>query len=90
MWYSAKHWVDAQGVPIKDKLTQPDLFMMIFYPAAIGNPNYQFPDSVVEANAGIKTPTDYYNRATAAAPFQGVYDMLEGAAKVVDIVKKNP
>ncbi len=86
-WYKTKHWLNADGSPIKGKMTQQDLFMTIFYPAAIGNPNYIFPDSVVAANAGIKTPTDYYNKATLYAPFKYLLDL---GTKITDTVKKNP
>jgi hypothetical protein len=88
MWYKTKKWVDVQGVPIKNKLTQPDLFMMIFYPAAIGNPDYVFPASVTAANAGIKTPNDYYNKAILSAPFKALLNLMETTAQIVEVVKK--
>jgi hypothetical protein len=43
--------------------------MTIFYPAAIGKPNFQFPDSVSKANGGIKTPMDYARKALDHPPF---------------------
>ena len=44
-------------------LTQIDLFMIVFYPVSVGNPNYQFPANVVSANNGINTPMAYTERA---------------------------
>lgn len=52
-----------------DNFQQPDLFMTIFYPAAIGKPNFKFPASVSEANGGIKTPMDYARKALDHPPF---------------------
>lgn len=52
-----------------DKFQQPDLFMTIFYPAAIGKPDYQFPAKVQSANGGIKTPMDYAKKALGNPPF---------------------
>lgn len=57
-----------------DKFSQTDLFMMIFYPVSVGNPNYQFPEVVQRANNGIKTPMDYTKFALSAstAPFKNI------------------
>ena len=44
-----------------------DLYMAVFYPLAIGNPQYQFPQNVVQANNGIDTPTEYTYRANRNA-----------------------
>ena len=44
-----------------------DLYMAVFYPAAMGNPNYKFPDNVVKANNGIDTPLEYTRRANRNA-----------------------
>lgn len=56
---------------IKTSYTQTDLFMTIFYPAAVGKPSYQFPAKVSKANGGIQKPEDYANKACAEgkAPF---------------------
>lgn len=52
----------------KGKLTNPvDLYMAVFYPVSIGNPDYQFPAKVVAANNGIDTPREYAERANASA-----------------------
>ena len=40
-----------------------DLYMAIFYPVSIGNPDYQFPSNVVAANNGIQTPRQYAAKA---------------------------
>ena len=44
-----------------------DLYMAVFYPVAIGNPDYQFPPGVVAANNGISTPREYAAKANARA-----------------------
>jgi hypothetical protein len=52
----------------KGALTNPvDLYMAVFYPVSIGNPDYQFPAKVVAANNGIDTPREYANRANSNA-----------------------
>lgn len=56
-----KKYLDENG-KIKPSFTQPDLFMTIFYPVSIGNPDYVFPKNVQEQNGGIKTPKDYTNK----------------------------
>ena len=56
----------------KRSLTQPDFFMLVFYPAAVGNPAYPFPQYVSNANSGVRTPADYlsnvYNKSTPPFP----------------------
>lgn len=54
---------------VPDTFTQGDLFMTIFYPAAINQPNFIFPDKVKNANAGISKPQDYVERALKVAIF---------------------
>ncbi len=54
---------------VNDNFQQPDLFMTIFYPSAIGKPNFQFPPEVSKANGGIKTPMDYARKALDHPPF---------------------
>ena len=44
-----------------------DLYMAVFYPASIGNPNFRFPNSVIQANNGIDTPLEYTKRANRNA-----------------------
>ena len=44
-----------------------DLYMAVFYPAAVGKPNYMFPQNVINANNGIDTPTEYARRANASS-----------------------
>jgi hypothetical protein len=70
----------------KRSLTQPDFFMLVFYPAAVGNPNYQFPTYVSNANSGIRTPAEYftkiYNQSTPpfpeySDPFMTVEDYIQ-------------
>lgn len=54
---------------VPDTFTQGDLFMTIFYPVAVGKPNFSFPDSVKKANAGIAKPYDYVEKNLKAAVF---------------------
>lgn len=44
-----------------------DLYMAVFYPAAMGDPDYQFPSNVVSRNSGISTPREYAERANQSA-----------------------
>jgi hypothetical protein len=64
--FKSRKVLDANN-KVFNNFNQEDLFMSVFYPVAVGNPNYQFPDSVVTANAGIATPKDYTNRALRSA-----------------------
>lgn len=58
---------------IKTSYTQTDLFMTIFYPAAIGKSTtgYKFPASVPANNPGVYKPLDYTTKACSEgkAPF---------------------
>ena len=58
---------------IKNTFTQTDLFMTIFYPAAIGKSTtgYKFPANVPANNPGVYKPNDYTDKACASgkAPF---------------------
>ena len=59
----------------KSRLTsQEDVYMAVFYPVAIGNPDYAFPPIVVAQNNGIRTPRDYTRMANARArlPVSGI------------------
>ena len=63
-----KNHLTAQG-KIPESFTQGDVFMTIFYPVSVGKPNYQFPDSVSSANAGIRKPLDYVEKALKNSVF---------------------
>jgi hypothetical protein len=63
-----KKHLTAQG-KIPESFTQGDVFMTIFYPVSVGKPNYQFPDSVSRANAGIRKPLDYVEKALKNSVF---------------------
>ena len=75
-------WVDKylQGIlkraytngAINPQFKEIDLYMAIFYPVSMFNPNYQFPSNVVAANGGIKTPMDYYNKVMQKAIFKNI------------------
>lgn len=84
--YDQLNWLDKNGNPIKNKASQIDLFMMIFYPVAVGKENYQFPQKVVAANNGIKTPKDYLNKAIQYAPFKKIIEVSVATQKYM---KKN-
>ena len=47
---------------------QSDLFMLIFYPKSVGQPDYIFPDNVQRAN-GVSTPKQYTQKALKNAFF---------------------
>jgi hypothetical protein len=55
---------------VKREYTQTDLFMTIFYPAAVGKPDYVFPSGVQKANGGTRMPIDYTKKACSEfSPF---------------------
>lgn len=70
---ASKGLYDRSSGQVTRRFTQTDLFMMIFYPVAVGNPNYRFPANVVRANNGIDTPKEYVKRALQGAIFKGSY-----------------
>lgn len=56
-------YVEKYFNPYKGRLNSlEDVAMVVFYPAAIGNPDYKFPPEVVRQNNGISTPRDYVNK----------------------------
>jgi hypothetical protein len=55
-------YLDSEG-KIPNTFSQGDIFMTIFYPVSVGKPDFKFPDYVSKANAGIRTPMDYVERA---------------------------
>ncbi len=44
-----------------------DLYMTVFYPKAVGKPDFEFPLAVVIANFGISTPREYAAKADTKA-----------------------
>lgn len=92
-----RHLVNGK---VPDTFTQGDLFMTIFYPVAVGKPDFVFPKKVQVANAGIAKPYDYVQKALKVSlfPLSVVpYTINEFKKKIVDtaqiateVVKKNP
>jgi hypothetical protein len=80
---------------ITDNFTQGDLFMTIFYPVAVGKPNFVFPDSVKRANAGISKPYDYVEKALRVSVFPltlfpyTLDDVKKKFGEVTEFTKKN-
>jgi len=68
-------YVEKYFSPYSGRLkSQEDVYMAVFYPKAIGNPDYPFPSSVTAVNPGIATPRDYVtmaNRKAKLAPYVG-------------------
>jgi hypothetical protein len=65
--------VERYFAPYKGRMnSQEDVYMVVFYPKAIGNPDYKFPASVTKANPGIYTPRDYANMANRRAKIASV------------------
>lgn len=67
---AAQQWAYVEKYLLKfaGKIRAPvDLYMAVFYPRAMGNPDFKFPEKVVAANAGIRTPRDYERMASAKA-----------------------
>ena len=63
----SKDLLDENG-KVKPTFNQGDLFMLIFYPVSVGNPNYVFPSNVQAANS-VSTPKEYTQKALRNAPF---------------------
>jgi hypothetical protein len=56
-------YVEKYFNPYKGKMNSlEDVAMAVFYPAAMGNPDYKFPPNVVKQNPGIYTPRDYVKK----------------------------
>lgn len=54
--------------PYKGRLSsQEDVYMAVFYPAAIGKPDFEFPPKVTKYNPGIYSPRDYAGLANRRA-----------------------
>jgi hypothetical protein len=68
--------------------SQEDVYMAIFYPKAIGKPDYVFPVSVQMANPGILTPRHYAIKASAKARLWTVARAVSGSdgTKVIAII----
>ena len=65
--------VERYFAPYKGRMrSQEDVYMVVFYPKAIGNPDYRFPASVTKGNPGIYTPRDYANKANQRAKIASV------------------
>ena len=61
-------WVEKYLAPYAGKMSsQEDVYMAVFYPAAIGKPDYRFSEEIVAANNGIETPRDYFEKANRNA-----------------------
>lgn len=61
-------FVEKYFKPFSGKLnSQEDVYMAVFYPVAIGDSNYRFPEKVVRWNPGIYTPSDYAAKANSRA-----------------------
>jgi hypothetical protein len=84
--------VERYFAPYFGKLhSQEDVYMAVFYPKAIGNPDYRFPAKVLAGNPGIFTPRDYAakaNRRAKLASLVGfeiaqVADVAERGAQIV-------
>jgi hypothetical protein len=85
-----KRYLNSEG-KLPDNFTQGDIFMTIFYPAAIGKPNYQFPNFVSVANGGIQKPLDYVNKTLKNAVFPlsvFPYTLAEVKEKFGEIVEQ--
>lgn len=60
-----------------------DTFMWVFYPAYVGeSPDKLFPQNVISANNGIKSPRDYTDRAILKAKTSGYTSDVGGKIKI--------
>jgi hypothetical protein len=70
--------------------SQEDVYMAVFYPVAMGNPDYVFKLSVQAVNPGIKTPRDYTAKANRNAKLTSLNQSTSIAVdKPKPISKKN-
>jgi hypothetical protein len=69
---------------IPNNFSQGDIFMTIFYPVSVGKPDFRFPDTVSKANAGIRTPMDYVERALR----KPIFSLEDIPYKLADVKKK--
>lgn len=61
-------YVEEYFEPFRGRLnSQEDVYMAVFYPKAMGDPDFEFPEKVVAQNAGIRTPRDYASKANSRA-----------------------
>lgn len=74
-------WVYTYFKPYKGKMrSQTDVYMAVFYPAALGKgDDYRFPSSVTNWNPGIYTAGDYVRMANARAKLNIIGNYVTGA-----------
>lgn len=83
---------DKKKAKVTMRFTQTDLFMMIFYPDAVGKAGYVFPAAVTSANSGIRLPVEYAKKALNAAttPFRNALEYLKsGSQKTVSYTRRH-
>lgn len=68
---------------VPNSFAQSDLFMLIFYPKSVGNPNFVFPNSVQRAN-GVATPMEYTQKALK----NGFFDLNEAPFTIQEYLNK--
>lgn len=88
---SASKIYDSKRKKVKTNFTETDLFMIIFYPVAVGNPNYKFPSNVVKANAGITTPLAYTKKALSSSliPFPNYPQKIQIIKPIEEEIKED-
>jgi hypothetical protein len=87
-----KRHLTAEG-KIPTNFTQGDLFMTIFYPAAILKEDYNFPPAVPKYNPGVYKPKDYADKALSKAVFPTTkfpYTLKDFKSKFGEFWKKTP
>jgi len=80
--FNNKDLISSNG-KVKPSITQGDLFMTIFYPAAVGNPDYNFPSNVQSANS-VSNPKEYTQKALKNA----VFGLDEAPFSLTEYLKK--
>ncbi len=90
LYSNLKKYLTSDG-KVPSNFTQGDIFMAIFYPSAIGKPDYKFSEKVTSANGGIKTPMDYVERAleTSVFPLSAIPYSLADVKKMIGEVFAN-
>lgn len=90
-----KKIITKDNVKVPDTFTFLDLCMTVFYPPAIGKPDYVMPASVVGSNPSVHTAQDYVDAVFKQKFMQDIYDVvtapITAASNILNsaFVKKN-
>lgn len=90
-----KKIITKDNVKVPETFTFLDLCMTVFYPPAIGKPDFVMPASVVGSNPSVKTAQDYIDAVFEQKFMDDIYDIVTApitiASNIIssEFVKKN-